>query len=103
MIIAHSPNHSIEHVLNRHYRRNQGLPWRKTLCVSEGARLSACGVVLVLLTGLFTGSASERFSRKKTAFVQFNSMMGGYLQDRGAMSHLEGKLLMPFHKKRPEP
>ncbi|MEK6790079.1 MAG: hypothetical protein AABY45_00065 [Deltaproteobacteria bacterium] len=55
-------------------------------------------VVLVLLTGLFTGSASERFSRKKTAFVQFNSMMGGYLQDRGAMSHLEGKLLMPFHK-----
>ncbi len=55
-------------------------------------------IVLVFLTGLFTGGASERSARKKAAFGQFSAMMEGYLQDRRAMSHLEGKLLMPLQK-----
>ncbi|MBI5234965.1 MAG: hypothetical protein HY886_01795 [Deltaproteobacteria bacterium] len=60
--------------------------------------LPLAAIVLVLLTGLFTGAASERFTRKKAAFVRFNSTMEGYLQDRSSMSFVEKKLLMPLQK-----
>lgn len=64
----------------------------------KAAVFPLAAVVLVLLTGLFTNSAGERFSRKKAEAARFNLMMEGYLPARSAMSHLEKKLLMPASK-----